>query len=441
MSGLKRKREGAAKITPGALAPFTIYKSDTRNVLSKSYELVDSKLVKAASGGVMTAASATVCSVSNLTELADVLAGMGPKNAISWGVPRLETSIEVGAPFRIVPSAREPENREVERPVMLARTREHFAYLEGEPGVFMIDLDDTAPGKPTPKTPEEVAVLLRGAVPELDDVELLIVPSGSACIHDAATGKELRGTTGWRAYAIVDDAATIPQLGQLLFDALWLVGEGYVKVSASGAKLLRAPVDAAVWQPERLDFVGGAQLGEGLVQRRPAPVLVPPVDRRKAKARLDVGKVMPLTEKERFEVERLRAEEMDAVEEEAAERRAARVRRQVDTYVAKVEESEERAVPPAEKAEIGARVRERLERRSETLYVDQLVEVLCGDNWMTISVGEIIADGERYLNCRARDPYDPSPYSSRNARMPCCFKRGWRSFSSILRCPLFADLS
>jgi hypothetical protein len=396
------------------VARFTIYTCDRGETLSKSFALDDGRLIKVGSGGVMTAGDAFVETVGNLTELAAVLEQMGPRNAISWGVPGRGTGVQTGDEFRVVVARRAPDDGEVAGRRMFARTRQNFEYSAGAPGVFMIDIDDPAPGKPRPSTPEDVANLLRAAVPELGRVEMLVVPSGSACIHDAETGAELRGKTGWRAYALVADASTIPQLGQLLFDALWFVGEGYVKVSESGAKLLRAAADAAVWQPERLDFVGGAQLGEGLTQHRPAPVLVPPVKGMEVWPMLDVSRVKPLTEEERAEVEEMQTEAMREAEAEAVAKRAASVRRQVDRHVIRIEKREKRAVPPAEQSDIERRVRERLERRTDTLYTDDALEVRTHEgSWEHVAVAEIVAGGGRYVGCRARDPYDPSDIADR----------------------------
>ena len=66
---------------------------------------------------------------------------------------------------------------------------------------------------------------------------------------------------------------SIPRAGQVLFDRLWLAGFGRYEISKSGALLARTVMDATVFQPERLDFCGGAAVGKGLVQRLPEPVL------------------------------------------------------------------------------------------------------------------------------------------------------------------------
>jgi len=52
------------------------------------------------------------------------------------------------------------------------------------------------------------------------------------------------------------NASDIPRYGKLLFDRLWLAGYGFIALSSNGAMLDRTIIDAAVFSPERLDFVG-----------------------------------------------------------------------------------------------------------------------------------------------------------------------------------------
>ena len=73
----------------------------------------------------------------------------------------------------------------------------------------------------------------------------------------------------------LDNAAAIPEIGAFIYQALWAAGHGYIVVSKSGRALDRTLVDAAVWQPERLDFVAAPVLGPGLERRSPPVAIVP----------------------------------------------------------------------------------------------------------------------------------------------------------------------
>ena len=70
---------------------------------------------------------------------------------------------------------------------------------------------------------------------------------------------------------VVQHAADIPRAGGVLIQRLWLAGLGRFDLSKSGALLDRTLFDHAVWQPERLDFCGGADCQPPLVQQLPAP--------------------------------------------------------------------------------------------------------------------------------------------------------------------------
>jgi hypothetical protein len=50
---------------------------------------------------------------------------------------------------------------------------------------------------------------------------------------------------------------------------LWASGQGWVEIGKAGQALERTIVDAAVWQPERLDFAAPPQLGPGLIRNPP----------------------------------------------------------------------------------------------------------------------------------------------------------------------------
>jgi hypothetical protein len=125
-----------------------------------------------------------------------------------------------------------------------------------------------------PLSREALVQLIRTAAPGLADSAMLWWPSASSHICDAETGEDLTGLRGQRIYFLVRDAGDIPRAGAALVDRFWAAGHGRIVVSASGAALERCPVDACVWQPERLDFAAGAVCSEGLVQRRGAPVVI-----------------------------------------------------------------------------------------------------------------------------------------------------------------------
>ena len=197
---------------------------------------------------------------------------------------------------------------------VIARDREHFNWPEGA-GIAFLDYD--APDGQEPLGRDQLLELLYAQWPALRTGPHLWRPSASSCIFDSRDDKELRGIAGQHIYANVKEPADLSRAGQVLIGKLWLAGHGWIKISESGAPLLRSPVDA-MFQPERLDFAGGAQCEAPLEQRLPEPLLLNP-----DAEPIDTRMTLPdLTEAEQAEVARLQAEAKAAKAQEAAEVRA-----------------------------------------------------------------------------------------------------------------------
>ena len=232
--------------------------------LSKAFALKAGKLIKQPGGNLIDGTADR--SETDMAGFAALLETLGPQHALGYGVHQADSA-------RVV--TRDQYDRmaahcETEDADIVARTREHFAWPAG-PGVLMIDYDPPATGEPL--TREKLLEALAQACPALAAAAAIWRPSASSCIYTSA-GQELRGICGQRVYLPVADASDIPRAGQALADRLWLAGHGRIDLSASGALLERTIIDAGVWQPERLDFAGGAECGPGLEQRLPAPMLI-----------------------------------------------------------------------------------------------------------------------------------------------------------------------
>ena len=121
---------------------------------------------------------------------------------------------------------------------------------------------------------EEYLKALYEVCPPIETAPHMLAPSASTYIYK---GKECqKGSDGWRVLVGVQSAKDIPRAGGVLVKLGWLYDYGYIFISKSGAMLPRSIIDAAVWQPERLDFCGGAHCVEPLEQRRPAPEVFNP---------------------------------------------------------------------------------------------------------------------------------------------------------------------
>ena len=212
-------------------------------------------------GGVLVDGNARIATVASLDQLSVLLQELGPAQALTFGVPR-------NGDCRIVTRATLARLSSGEG--IATRTRDQFIW-PADAGILMLDHD---PGE-VALSREELISVIRHAAPVLADAAMLWWPSASSHICDAETGEDLTGLRGQRIYIMAREAADIPRAGANLVDRLWAAGYGRIVVSAAGTPLERCPVDGSVWQPERLDFAAGAVCGEGLVQRRGSPQLIP----------------------------------------------------------------------------------------------------------------------------------------------------------------------
>jgi hypothetical protein len=241
---------------------FTRFTARKPARLSKRFSLVGNVLTKE-SGGNMTDGIAERLTLT-FGDVPALLLTLKPSQATSYGIAAHDAA-------RVVVADAISTAGNGDLPV-IARTRDYFSWPDGA-GLMMLDYDAPADGDPLNMT--QLRDGLAMACLPLDSAPAVWRPSASSCIH-VKGGAELRGIAGQRLYIPVIDASDLSRAGQVLFDRLWLAGYGRYELSKSGAFLARSLIDASVFQPERLDFCGGASLGAGLEQRLPEPIIFNP---------------------------------------------------------------------------------------------------------------------------------------------------------------------
>jgi hypothetical protein len=362
---------------------LTVIKSQNPAILSKQYKLdAEGNLEKIPGGGMLIEGVAQRQEDITLAEFVQGLQRLKPNQALVYGVSTHKQA-------RVVTQASlEGAQKEDGKLPVIARDRAHFSYPEG-PGVLMLDYD---PPKDGPiLSHDELLETIYSVCPEIQHAPHIWWASASSCIYRTDTGEELRGVMGQRVYVPVKNGREIPRTGQVLFDRLWLANYGRYDVSKSGSLLCRTIVDGAVWQPERLDFAGGAACGEGLEQRRPEPLLVNP-----DAEFLDTSVAIPdLSPAERTHLEKLQNEARSARKPEVTVAQAAWVEaRMAETPILGMEEKE-------------IEQRREVYRRAVTdhrLLGDFVLHVVGqGD----LTVGEILDNPDKYHGCRTADPLEP----------------------------------
>ncbi|VBB42841.1 conserved hypothetical protein [uncultured Desulfatiglans sp.] len=349
--------------------------------LSKGFELQAGALMKIP-GGQLVDGTAERLTLKGVEDLAALLGRLTPAQALVYGVCAHETA-------RVLTADELARVKRNGGPPLVARTREYFAFRAGE-GILMLDHD---PGKAQePLTADELRASLYKVCPPLEQAPHVLTASASSFIYQGE--RCLRGPAGWRVLFLAQDVSDVPRAGAALFQRAWLRGLGRIEVSAAGSLLIRGLLDDAVFQPERLDFCGGAACKPPLEQRRPAPKVfnadAEPLDTRQA--------IPSLTLAEQAEFRRLVDEARNAARPEAEKVQAEWIDRRVEAGLA--------GVPEAEREQRAAQLRETYQQavKGQTLLADFPIRLASGE---TVTVGEMLDDPDRYHGKRCADPLEP----------------------------------
>lgn len=365
---------------------FTRFTSRKPARLSKHFALVDGVLDKQ-SGGNMADGMAKKVTVT-LAGFAAMLPTLKPNQATCYGIAGHDAA-------RVVMRDAVTQASNGDMPV-IARTRNYFAWPAGA-GMMMLDYD--AP----PERPALDKAALRAAMvmacPPLNSAPAIWRPSASSCIGIKG-GAELRGVAGQRLYIPVLDASDIERAGQVLFDRLWLAGYGRYELAKSGALRLQAPIDARVFQPERLDFCGGASLGAGLEQHLPPPDVFNPdapyLDTRAALPDLDDEEVARLAELR----ESLKTPELLERQKQVKEQW---IKARVDERQATMPEPAKEAARP----KLEATYRQALEGGWLAPDFELTVKPKGGKTAKRITVADALAQKDKYHEATCLDPLEP----------------------------------
>jgi hypothetical protein len=343
---------------------LTLFRKD-RGVLTKIMSLLPTgKLHKDATECAMGRGEFHTLSIPDIRDLGGVLAHIKKNECLAYGVCSAQSN------GKVVSSGKA-------KPGDITRTKDVFTYSPGQPAIIMLDYDGPHEGRILAR--EEWLAILYEASTALSKVERLWRPSTTSYIYDKE-GKERRGLTGQRLYFAVADGADIPRFGEVLFKRLWLSGHGHIEISKAGSLLLRAPIDAAVFSPERLDFVAGAVCKDGLKQGSLTPEYLD------GEPLLDARSALPdLRLEEEAEYQRL-VEAAKTEKKDEAERVRARY---IDDRSAEI--AEQRHIPKEE----AQRVVEAAISEKADLYPNFLLKF---DHHGWVSVAEVLKD-RLFGNC------------------------------------------
>ncbi|ANO58030.1 hypothetical protein [Shewanella phage SFCi1] len=354
---------------------ITIVSSTKPSTLTKHISrAADGALVKSSSAH-MTQGHAQVADVGSMAELNATLDQLQPNQAIAYGTPSVDSAPLVS------------ERYLASTPGAITRSDKFFSWPKGG-GFMMLDYDPVADGVSLSR--DALLGALFSILPAASSCGWLWRPSASGNIYDAQTGAELAGLKGQRVYLAVADIADAPRAGGVLFKRAWLAGHGRIELAQNGAQLVRALVDASVWQPSRLDFAAGAVCAQGLERRPPAGL---PVEG----GLLDTKQALPdLT----MDEERKYAELVHAAKGNTQQASAQQREKHVHTV------AEQQGVSPEE-----IRARYDVAEEKGVLANDFQIELAYGRG--VVTVADILCNPEEYHNAVCLDPLEPD-YNNRH---------------------------
>ena len=349
-------------------------------VLTKTYRLVDGKPTQETSAN-MAQGAATVKAFNTVHELAAILKGLKTNQAMSWGVvknARPEQSIQVLSRKKYDEQGR-PKNA-------VARTNDFFEW-GASGGVMMLDFDFK--GDAMPK--DQIMQTLYSIMPKLQESAFIWWCSSSSFIYNGDT--QHSGLKGQRIYILVKDASDIERAGKVLFERLWLAGHGHFEISKAGSLLTRSIIDSSVWQPNRLDFISGANCIAPMQQKRPEPDI-------HDGAHVDTAIVLKdLTAAEQAQVAALKEKAKAKISPEANA-----VKEQFIESTARKNLKFQRISSPS---------KEQLDQAKETVKRAQKYDVLASDfviyldDMTAVTVGEILSNPTKYNDKLTKDPLEP----------------------------------
>lgn len=234
-----------------ACASFTILKTDC-GIVTKEILLGDAGECVKKSTPNFSGGTYDVQSAGSLEEFAAIRHSLGPDQVLMYSTP-----ID-GTRSGIITTKKRRSGKK------LSRSKECFEHPAGW-AILAIDYDSRADS--VPHTQEQLVARFIVAAPALGSTKLLWATSAGSCIWDTVTGKECTGVSGQRIYILVKDGRDIKRALQVIAERCWLAGDGWIKVSKSGAKLKRTLVDLAMANAVQPDFAAGAVCHDPFEQR------------------------------------------------------------------------------------------------------------------------------------------------------------------------------
>jgi len=344
----------------------------------------------------MASGTARRAPIAGVPELAALIGSLESDQAITLG------ALRVGLPDEVkVTTKAKLKDGAVD---IIARTADDLVYREGQPAFALFDTD--AKGMPDAVAAKieqagGISQALLTVLPELEGVARVERRSTSSGLARSDTGEKLPGSGNLHIYIAVKDGADVERFLKGFHERCWLAGFGWLMVGKSGALLVRSPIDRMVFGPERLVFEGAPLLIKPVVQdqdsRRPVAT---------AGVTLDTAAFFPpLTIVETAKFKELRAKEEQRLAPTVAKIRAAYVDAKAQELVARKPGLSMTAA------------RQVIEHQCEGVVLPDVVLPFDDDEFDGCTVGDVLADPDRFIGAVLADPNEGVEYGATCAKI------------------------
>ena len=257
----------------------------------------------------------------------------------------------------------------------IRRNKDNFRYRK-QPTFFLVDIDGID------LSTEDILKIISGIVPGFDDAGKLIVPSSSSGLY-SADGKLLKDSSSLHIYFIIEDGTDAHRFMDVLFDRLWLTGQGFYMLSKAPSLLSRAIIDKAVAGAERIAYEAKPRLLDGITQRRPDPVLI-------EGGMLDTNLLLDLSDAEKAALEEIRQTEREKIQ---------------PTLEAAVSAKVERII---KERNVSKDVAEKIVRDNQAGIIDDTDLLYFAGQSKGIPAGQVLDDLGRFDKMTLAEPMEPS---------------------------------
>lgn len=347
-------------------------------------------IVKDGSFCRMSRGTARRVEASSLSAAAGIIQSLARNEAITLGV------------FADDAPTAEITSKAMAREGVRTRTKggpEGFVFQPGRPALILIDMDLDGHLEGYDGTVESGWNWLTTFCPWLKDVGYIGRPSTSSGVFRDDQRQDDPKKAGLHFYLVAQNGEDVPAILKRIDEELWLKGAGYIKLSASGQRLFRTPVDATVGSPERLVFEAAPVLKDGLTQAERHFSLVDG-------KQLSWTDIPPLGGFAQFDLDSIRRDAYEAAAADAKKKREAwkadRLRLLINQYVGQ-------GLTEAE-----ARVRALADMASweRAILLGGVMLALEGDDAdghveQSVSVDAMYENPAEWDGCYCRDPDDP----------------------------------